>query len=81
MLTESDRAGINNALRKLFPHMAAECYEWSLNAKEEAIYLAGLRAGLERAAKEADHWQQINQSHRCGEYIAAAIRGLAGDKP
>ncbi len=33
---------------------------------------------LELAAKEAEHWQTIgsNPSHKCGEYIAAAIRGL-----
>jgi hypothetical protein len=33
-------------------------------------------AGLELAAREADHWQQINTSHKCGTYIATAIRGI-----
>ena len=29
----------------------------------------------ERAAKEAEHWQEISRpEHKCGEYIAAAIR-------
>ncbi len=30
----------------------------------------------ERCAKEAEHWQAISRpEHKCGEYIAAAIRG------
>jgi hypothetical protein len=31
----------------------------------------------ELCAREAEHWQQISKpEHKCGEYIAAAIRGL-----
>jgi len=38
---------------------------------------AATAAALEEAAKEADHWQKINGAgHRCGEYIAGAIRAL-----
>lgn len=40
---------------------------------------------LEEAAKEAEHWQEISRragdnQHKCGEYIAAAIRALK-DQP
>jgi acyl-CoA thioesterase len=32
---------------------------------------------LEKAALEAEHWQKIGKpEHKCGEYIAAAIRAL-----
>lgn len=34
------------------------------------------REAIEEAAKEADYWYELNKSHRCGDYIAAAIRGL-----
>jgi len=46
--------------------------DWKAYAREE-----GRLEGIEQAAKEADHWQQINPSNKSGEYIAAAIRGLA----
>ncbi len=36
-------------------------------------------AEREAGAAEADHWQSIDQSHKCGSYIAAAIRAR-GDK-
>lgn len=39
------------------------------------------REALEEAAMEADHWQGINQTHKCGAYIAAAIRGLQHQAP
>lgn len=39
-------------------------------------YAAGQRDMREAAAKEGDHWFQINKTHRCGDYIAAAIRAL-----
>jgi hypothetical protein len=34
-------------------------------------------AEREACAKEAEHWQKIGQNpeHKCGEYIASAIRG------
>jgi hypothetical protein len=38
--------------------------------------LAYRYAVIEACAKEADHWYEINKTHRCGDYIAAAIRGL-----
>lgn len=28
----------------------------------------------EACAKEAEHWQTISSEHKCGEYIASAIR-------
>ena len=36
---------------------------------------------LEKCAQEAEHWQKISSTagHKCGEYIAAAIRAL-GEK-
>jgi hypothetical protein len=42
---------------------------------------AGRKAERERCAAEAEHWQNISgpQPHKCGEYIAAAIRAL-GDE-
>lgn len=33
-------------------------------------------AVLEEAAQEADHWQAINTSHKCGTYVAGAIRSM-----
>lgn len=53
---------------------------------EAAAELERLRAdaalvrahALEEAAREAEHWQKISRpDHKCGEYIAAAIRALA----
>jgi len=32
---------------------------------------------FELAAKEADHWQELSATHKCGSYIATAIRGIA----
>jgi hypothetical protein len=47
-----------------------------------AARVAGVRKdALEEAAKEADHWQQINTSHKCGNYIADAIRAIAAQSP
>ena len=42
----------------------------------EAQMLALRAATVEACAKEADHWYEINKTHRCGDYIAAAIRGM-----
>jgi hypothetical protein len=37
---------------------------------------------LEKAAQEAEHWQKIGRpEHKCGEYIAAAIRSLIPQEP
>jgi hypothetical protein len=39
-------------------------------------------AALEEAASEAEHWQKISRpDHKCGEYIADAIRAIAATKP
>ena len=35
------------------------------------------RLVMEDCAKEAEHWQTISRpEHKCGEYIAAAIRSM-----
>lgn len=47
-----------------------------LNIDCELERFAALVAAREReeCAREADHWYNTNKSHRCGDYIAAAIR-------
>lgn len=48
----------------------------------DAAY-TGWKLGIEAAAKEADHWQQVTRraggKSVAGEYIAAAIRSLAAE--
>jgi hypothetical protein len=41
-----------------------------------AAYNLGRESMREEAAKEGDHWYKINKNHKCGDYIAAAIRSI-----
>lgn len=65
------REAAEHALKHYKPHgPLAYAYE---NVRNEHF----ARLVLEEAAKEAEHWQTISRpEHKCGEYIAAAIRGM-----
>ena len=60
---------------------ATECTWLTVPVTPEQIerFVALVRAAaLEEAAREAEHWQKISRpDHKCGEYIAAAIRAIA----
>ena len=51
--------------------IGADYRHWALRGWQAAI-----KQEREACIKEAEHWQKIgkNPEHKCGEYIAAAIR-------
>lgn len=57
--------------------VAQACERRAVTAEARVRELeAALLAEREACAAEADHWQQIGTpGHKCGEYIAAVIRG------
>jgi hypothetical protein len=61
----------------LFGGMIVQFSDTTFEQAVKKIYDMGVEAEREACALEAEHWQKIGQNptHKCGEYIAAAIRG------
>jgi len=81
-LTEADRAAIANAIAGTYARFETRKHDWGCckDAAEDAIYRAGLAAGIERAAKRVENGRFLHddayQMARFARESAAAIRAL-----
>lgn len=54
----------------------------AINSEVGLAFQQGRAAGIEESAQEADHWDGIApDKHKCGAYIAGAIRALNKQEP
>ena len=80
-LTEADRAAIANAIAGTYARFETRKHDWGCckDAAEDAIYRAGLAAGIERAAQRVENGRFLHDdapTARFARECAAAIRAL-----
>ena len=62
--------------RDIADYIGTDYMEERIQAYAKRYALAAVAQEREQCALEAEHWQTISKpEHKCGEYIAAAIRG------